>query len=116
MAAHLVLLVADQSKDRFVRQNETIVMVYGLNNYNASNNDEDINTASATRTVYTTNDVIKKEDLDVEYEFLPASALIRHGYNAGTDVEIVACFHDKKSNSNSLRAPNIQITSQNNQV
>ena len=95
--------MADQSKDRFVRQNETIVIVYGLNNFNASNNDEDINTANATRTVYTTNDVIKKEDLDVEYEFLPASALIRPGYNAGTDVEIVACFRDNKTKNRPLR-------------
>ena len=103
MAVPLVLLVSDQSKDRFVHQNETIFMVYGLNNYNASNNDEDINTANATRTVYTTNDVIKKEDLDVEYEFLPASALIRPGYNAGTDVEIVACFRDNKTKNRPLR-------------
>ena len=65
----MVLLVADQSKDRFVRQNETIVIVYGLNNFNASNNDEDINTASATRTVYSTNDVIKKEALMLSTSF-----------------------------------------------
>ena len=69
MAAPLVLLVADQSKDRFVRQNETTVIVYGINNFNASNNDEDINTASTTRTVYTTNDVIKKEALMLSTSF-----------------------------------------------
>ena len=40
--------------------------------------------------------VINKEDLDVEYESFPASALIRPGYDAGIDVEIVACFRGKK--------------------
>ena len=62
---------------------------------NANSNDGDIDTARAIRTAFTTNDVIKKEDPDVEYDSLLAPAIIRPKYNTDNDVK---SFSINKSN------------------
>ena len=93
-------------------------MSFGSNNNTTSNNNEDIDTErdTNTRSAYTTNDAIKKEDPDVEYESLLAPAIIKPGYDAENDVEIVGCFSGKINSQKTSRAPTSLTNSHNKQV